>query len=116
MRNISLLCCYEVVPGFLPVEAIHEILADQTGNDGRTLEKTSRECDKILSAIPQQWTNQIRFELGRRPPTLQPCFAIRTAGASQNPTDFLSSKTRHFYGHEMINEMFHILNCGFEIK
>ena len=108
--------CYEVVPGFLPVEAIHEILADQTGNDGRTLEKMSREFGKILSAIPQQWTNQIRFELGRPPPTLQPCFAIRTAGASQNPTDFLSSKTRHFYGHEMIKEMFHILNCGFEIK
>ena len=31
--------CYEVVPGFLPVGAIHEILADQTGNDGRTFEK-----------------------------------------------------------------------------
>ena len=58
--------CYEVVPGFLPVAAIHEILADHTGNDGPNLEK----FDKILSAIPQQWTNQIRFELGRPPPTL----------------------------------------------
>ena len=41
--------CYEIVPGFLPVGAIHEILADQTGNDGHTLEKTSRDLDKILS-------------------------------------------------------------------
>ena len=90
--------CYEVVPGFLPIGAIHEILADQTGSDGRTFEKTSREFDKILSAIPQQWTDQIRFELGRPPPTLQPCFAIRTAGPSQTPTEILSCKTRHFYG------------------
>ena len=73
-------------------------MADQTGSDGRTLEKTSREFDKILSAIPQQWANQVRFELGRPPPTLQPCFAIRTAGASQTPIDILSCKTRHFYG------------------
>ena len=72
--------------------------SNQTGNDGRTLEKTSRDLDKILSAIPQQWANQIRFELGRPPPTLQPCFAIRTARASQTPTDILSCKTRHFYG------------------
>ena len=86
--------CHEVVPGFLPVAAIHEILADHTGNDGRNLEK----FDKILSAIPQQWTNQIRFELGRLPPTLQPCFAIRTAGESQTPIDILSCKIRHFYG------------------
>lgn len=90
--------CYEVVPGFLPVRAIHEILADHTGNDGRNLEKTFREFDKILSAIPQQWTNQMRFELGRLPPTLQPCFAVRTAGASQTPIDILSCKMRHFYG------------------
>ena len=45
--------CYEVVPGFLPVEAIHESLANQTRNDGRTLEKSSREFDKVLSAILQ---------------------------------------------------------------
>ena len=73
-------------------------MADQTGNDGRTFEKTSREFDKILSAIPQQWTDQIHFELERPLPTLQPCFAIRTAGPSQTPTDILSCKTRHFYG------------------
>ena len=95
--NISDIC-YEVVPGFLPVGAIHEILADHTGDDGRNLEKTSREFDKILSAIPQQWTNQIRFELGRLPPILQPCFAIRTASESQTPIDILSCKMRHFYG------------------
>ena len=62
------------------------------------LKKMSREFDKILYAIPQQWTDQIRFELERPPPTLQPCFAIRTAGSSQTPTDILSCKTRHFYG------------------
>ena len=90
--------CYEVVPGFLPVGAIHEILADQIANDGRTLEKTSREFNKILSAIPQQRTNRICLELRRPPPTLQPCFAIRTKGAGQIPSDILSCKTRHLYG------------------
>ena len=51
--------CYEVVPGFLPVRAVHEILAGQLGNDGRTLDRTSRELNKIISAIPQHWTKQI---------------------------------------------------------
>ena len=60
--------CYEVVPGFLPASAVHEILAGQIGNDGRTLDRTSRESNKILSAIPQHWRKQICSELGR--PTL----------------------------------------------
>ena len=90
--------CYELVPGFLPVRAVYEILAGKIGNDGRTLDRTSRELNKILSAIPQHWTKQICSELRRPPPTLQPCFAIRTAGADQTPTDIVSCKTRHFYG------------------
>ena len=90
--------CYEVVPGFLPVRAVHDILAGQLGNDGRTLDRTSRELNKIIPAIPQHCTKQICSKRRRPPPTLQPCFAIRTAGACQTSTDILSCRTRHFYG------------------
>ena len=91
--------CYEVVPGFLPVEAIHEILANQTGNDGAPWKKRPRSLIRSYPrSLNNAWTNQIRFELGKSPPTLQLCFAIRTAGESQSPIDIQSCKTRHFYG------------------
>ena len=43
--------CYEVAPGYLPTNAVDELLIEQ-GNGERTLERTERELRKIRSSIP----------------------------------------------------------------
>ena len=51
--------CYEAVPGFLPILAMHEILTEQRG---RTLSRTRREYRLLVEAFPRQWTNQVCSE------------------------------------------------------
>ena len=84
--------CYEVIPKYLPVTAIHEMLTDKTP---RTLSKTTDELRELLHAIPLQWSQQIFMNAPRPPPTLQPCFQI--SGPGQTHTDLQTCKTRHFY-------------------
>ena len=86
--------CYEVIPKYLSLSAIHEMITDKTP---RTLSKTTQELTELLNAIPLQWSQQIFTNAPRPPPTLQPCFMISSPG--QTPTDILSYKTRHFYSH-----------------
>ena len=94
MRDI----CYEVVPGYLPMSAIHEILTDQ-GETPLGVSRTTLEWGKLLDAIPMQWSQQIVTASARPPPTLQPCFAIVNSSSEETPTDISSCRTRHFYGH-----------------
>ena len=88
--------CYEVVPGYLPAQAIHEILTDQ---NSRTLSRTAQELGELLDAIPPHWSQQICTHLTLSPPTIQPCFGIINPRPGQPPTDILSCKTRDFYNH-----------------
>ena len=94
MRDI----CYEVVPGYLPVSAIHEILTDRA-EIMRDVSRTTRELEKLLDAIPRQWSQQIGAASARPPPTLQPCFEIVNPVSEETPIDFSSCRTRHFYRH-----------------
>ena len=51
--------CYEVIPGFLPLQAIHEILTRDDGQPDRPLRRTAREFTQVLNAIPQLWKIQL---------------------------------------------------------
>ena len=94
MRDI----CYEVVLGYLPVSAIHEILTDQA-EIPRDISRTTLELGKLLDVIPMQWSQQIGTASTRPPPTLQPCFGIVNPSYGETPIDISSCKTRHFYRH-----------------
>lgn len=93
--------CYEVIPGYLPMSAIHEILTDQETQteNPRDLSRTTREWRELLDVIPTQWSQQIGTASARPPPTLQPCFGIVNPSAGQTPIDISSCRTRHFYRH-----------------
>ena len=49
--------CYEVIPGYLPTRAVHELLSEN--DNARTLQRTTRELSEIQSALPQDWTLRI---------------------------------------------------------
>ena len=84
--------CYEVIPKYLPLTAIHEMLTDKTPC---TLSKTTDELRELLHAIPLQWSQQIFKNAPRPPPTLQPCFLI--SGPGQTHTNFQTRKICQFY-------------------
>ena len=69
--------CYEVVPGFLPTNAVHELLIEQ-GNNDRTLERTEREFRKIRSSIPPEWLRKIQSESTNQSPDLKPHVKVKT--------------------------------------
>ena len=77
--------CYEVIPKYLPLPAIHEMITDKTP---RTLSKTTEELRELLNAIPLQLSQQICT-----------CSATLLSNLRSwtNPHDFQSLKTRHFY-------------------
>ena len=54
VRNI----CYEAVPGFLPANALHEILTDSKPH---ALSTTIREYRDLLVKIPWQWLHLIPY-------------------------------------------------------
>ena len=89
--------CYEVIPGYLSVKAVHELLIEQ-GNDERTLERTERELRKIRSSIPQEWTIKIQSGPKNQSPDLQASFEVKTPDSNGDSLDILNCKTRTFYG------------------
>ena len=94
--------CYEVVPGYLPANAVHDLLIEQ-GNDDRTLQRTERELRKIRSSISQEWTNKIQSGLTNQSPDLQPRFEVKTTDSNDASMDILDCKTRIFY-HQLLED------------
>ena len=88
--------CYEVIPGFLPMSAIHDFLTEDTA---RTVSRTTEEWKELLVALPSQWCKKICTASVRPPPTLQPCFGIVNSSPAQTPIDMSLCRTRHFYAH-----------------
>ena len=88
--------CYEVIPGFLPMSAIHDFLTEDTA---RTVSRTTEEWKELLVALPSQWCKKICTASVRPPPTLQPCFGIVDSSPAQTPIDISLCRTRHFYAH-----------------
>ena len=86
--------CYEVVPGFLPVSAVLEMLSDQPL---RSISETRRQFDEILGALPSEWKDQISMCHRETQPSVQPFFGIVNPLSGQPPTHFLECRTRHFY-------------------
>ena len=94
--------CYEVVPGYLPANAVHDLLIKQ-GSDDRTLQRTEREFRKIRSSISQEWTNKIQSGLTNQSPDLQPRFEVKTTDSNDASMDILDCKTRIFY-HQLLED------------
>ena len=93
--------CYEVIPGFLPVSAIHDILTEDTA---RNVSRTTEEWKELLVALPSQWCKKICSASVQPPPTLQPCFSIVNSSPAQTPIDISLCRTRHFYTHLLMAE------------
>lgn len=89
--------CYEVVPGFLPINAVHELLIEQ-GSDDRAFERTEREFRKIRLSIPPEWTSKIQSEPTSHSPDLQPRFEVKNPESKDASSDILNCRTRTFYG------------------
>ena len=81
--------CYIVIPDFLPVLAIHELLS------ARCLIQTKQQLDKILNALPKQWISTLRIIPPVTNTTKQkPTFAIVKG---QTKTDLTKIRTKTFY-------------------
>ena len=46
---------YEIIPGFLPATAIHEILSEHEGNRDSLFQQTVGEFREIRCALPEEW-------------------------------------------------------------
>lgn len=90
--------CYGVVPGYLPTNAVHELLVEQ-GNldDNRTIHRTERELGKIRSSIPPAWSSKIQSQSTGQLPDLQPRFEVSSSDSNVASLDILNCKTRTFY-------------------
>ena len=91
--------CYEAVPGFLPVRAVHEIIMDHEFCRDRTLNQTARELSEVLEGIPAKWKLKVINGDSASPLTAQPSFSILPYAPDKPPTALLDCKTRHFYWH-----------------
>jgi len=89
--------CYEAIPGLLPIEAVHEIVAHQDCSTTHTLHKTTQEFHNITRAIPQEWLHLIYFPASHPPATPQPCFLITNTSPTFSSINFTRGKTRLFY-------------------
>lgn len=96
--------CYEVIPGFLPVRAIHEILTEHEENRDRTLERTMREFAEVLRAIPDEWKLRVTQLVESQQSSAQPCFSIPACIPGNPPVDITNGSTRVFYWHLRENE------------
>jgi exonuclease III len=97
--------CYEVVPGYLPANAVHEVLIEQEKYDrNRTVQQTERELRKIRSSIPPLWTSKIQSQATSQSPDLQPRFEVNTTDSNSASLDILNCKTRTFYGQLLADE------------
>jgi len=88
--------CYEVIPGYQPVSAIHDMLTEK---NPCTLSRTTEELRELFVALPPEWSQKICTASVWPPPTLQPCFGIENSSPGQTPIDISSCRTRHFYTH-----------------
>ena len=89
--------CYEVIPGFLPLQAIHEILTRDDGQPDRPLRQTAREFTQVLNAIPQLWKIQLMQTQEEKPYSLQPCFSSIPSAPSNRLIDLGNHTTVMFY-------------------
>ena len=96
--------CYETVPGFLPVNAVHEILMDHDSCRDRTFNQTARELSEVLGTIPAKWKLNVINGDSVSPSTAQPSFSILLSAPGKPPTSILDCKTRHFHQHLHKNE------------
>ena len=88
--------CYEVVPGFLPTNAVHELLIEH--RHGRTLDRTACELRKIHLSMPPEWICKIQSEPRHNSSELQPRIEIKTSDSQGASLDILNCRTRTFYG------------------
>lgn len=86
--------CYEAIPGLLPIETIHEIIAQQDGSTTRTY-KTAKEYKVIIDAPPPEWLQVVYTQSGQLLTTPQPVFAMPSY-SDQRPVNFQNGTTRLF--------------------
>ena len=89
--------CYEVIPGFLPETAIHEILSEYEESEDRTFQQTVREFREIRCAVSEEWKLRIVQMQEPQPNTLQPSFVTPSDTPGNPPVDIISCNTRTFY-------------------
>ena len=93
--------CYEAIPGFLRLNAVHEILQEQEENENRTKQQTKQEFDTIKGAIPPDWKHELEKNKDHTErlalQTTQPRFEANTLQANQTTKDITELKTSHFY-------------------
>ena len=89
--------CYEAVPGFLPIKAVHEILMAHDSCRDRSFNQTARELSEVLGAIPAKWKLKVISGDSVFPSAAQPSFCILPSAPGKPPTSILDCKTRHFY-------------------
>ena len=89
--------CYEVIPGFLPLQAIHEILTRDNGQPDRHLHQTAREFTQVLNAIPQLWRIQLMQTQEEKPYSLQPRFSSIPSAPNNRLIDLGDHTTAMFY-------------------
>ena len=89
--------CYEVIPGFLPLQAIHEILTRDDGQPDRPLRQTAREFTQVLNAIPQLWKIQLMQTQEEKPYSLQPRFSSIPSAPGNRLIDLGDHTTAMFY-------------------
>ena len=89
--------CYEVIPGFLPLQAIHEILTRDDGQPDRPLRQTAREFIQVLNAIPQLWKIQLMQTQEEKPYSLQPRFSSIPSALGNRLIDLGDHTTAMFY-------------------
>ena len=94
--------CYEVIPGFLRWNAVHEILPEiKEENENRTKQQTKQEFDTIKCAIPTDW----KYELEKSKDnterlasqSTQPRFEVNSQQGNQTTKEITELKTTHFY-------------------
>ena len=101
--------CQEVIPGFLPVRAIHEILTEHEENRDHTLEQTMRESAEVLRAIPDEWKLRVTKLVESQQSSAQPCFSIPACVPGNPPVDITNGSIRVFYWRLRENEQGSIL-------
>ena len=89
--------CYLAIPGFLPPQAIHELLTSPHLANSYTYQRNLRDLQQLLQGIPQQWKHLIYAENTDTTTTLQPCFTIYTVHPTRPPTPLSQYRSYLFY-------------------
>ena len=89
--------CYEVIPGFRPLRAIHEILTQNDGQPDRSLRQTTCEFTQVLNAIPHLWKIQLMQTQEEKSYSLQPLFGSIPTASGNGLIDLGDHTTAMFY-------------------